>query len=55
VVLNTGIDSEADKNLIADVARDLGLIAGQKPVLAKSKKAIANFKLRARGRWLVRM
>jgi large subunit ribosomal protein L5 len=47
VVLNTGIDSEADKNLIADVARDLGLIAGQKPVLAKSKKAIANFKLRA--------
>ncbi|MFO1448697.1 MAG: 50S ribosomal protein L5 [Opitutaceae bacterium] len=47
IVLNTGIDSEADKNLIADVARDLSLIAGQKPVLAKSKKAIANFKLRA--------
>lgn len=47
VVLNTGIDSEADKNLIADIARDLSLIAGQKPVLAKSKKAIANFKLRA--------
>ena len=46
IVLNTGIDSDADKNLIADVARDLGLIAGQKPVLAKSKKAIANFKLR---------
>jgi len=47
VVLNTGIDSEADKNLIADIARDLALISGQKPVLAKSKKAIANFKLRA--------
>ena len=46
IVLNTGIDSDADKNLIADVARDLGLVAGQKPVLAKSKKAIANFKLR---------
>jgi large subunit ribosomal protein L5 len=45
--LNTGIDSEADKNVIADVQRDLGLIAGQKPVLAKSRKAIANFKLRA--------
>lgn len=44
--LNTGIDSDADKNLIADVQRDLGLIAGQKPVLAKSRKAIANFKLR---------
>jgi len=44
--INTGIDSDADKNLIADVQRDLGLIAGQKPVLAKSRKAIANFKLR---------
>lgn len=47
IVLNTGIDSEADKNVIADVGRDLALIAGQKPVFAKSKKAIANFKLKA--------
>jgi large subunit ribosomal protein L5 len=46
VVLNTGIDAEADKNQIADTARDLGTIAGQKPVLTKSKKAISNFKLR---------
>jgi large subunit ribosomal protein L5 len=46
ISLNTGIDSEADKNQITDIQRDLGLIAGQKPVLAKSKKAIANFKLR---------
>jgi large subunit ribosomal protein L5 len=46
VVLNTGIDADADKNQIADTARDLGLIAGQKPVLTKSKKAISNFKLR---------
>lgn len=44
--LNTGIDAEADKNQIADVQRDLGLIAGQKPILAKSRKAIANFKLK---------
>jgi large subunit ribosomal protein L5 len=46
VVLNTGIDADADKNQIADAARDLGLIAGQKPVLTKTKKAISNFKLR---------
>jgi large subunit ribosomal protein L5 len=46
IVLNTGIDAEADKNQIADAARDLGLISGQKPVLTKSKKAISNFKLR---------
>ena len=47
ISLNTGIDAEADKNQISDVARDLGAIAGQKTVLAKSKKAIAHFKLRA--------
>jgi large subunit ribosomal protein L5 len=47
ISINTGIDAEADKNQIADVARDLASIAGQKPVLAKSKKAVANFKLRA--------
>ncbi len=46
VVLNTGIDADADKNQIADSARDLGIIAGQKPVLTKTKKAISNFKLR---------
>src|SRR5690349_9390419 len=46
VVLNTGIDADADKNQIADAARDLGSIAGQKPVLTKSKKAISNFKLK---------
>lgn len=46
VSLNTGIDAEADKNRIADAARDLGIIAGQKPVLARTKKAISNFKLK---------
>ncbi len=46
IVLNTGIGAEADKTVIADTARDLGLIAGQKPILTKSKKAISNFKLR---------
>ena len=44
--LNTGIGAEADKNQIADIARDMALIAGQKPILNKSRKAIANFKLK---------
>ncbi len=44
--LNTGIDAEADKNQIADIARDMAIIAGQKPVLAKTRKAISNFKLK---------
>ncbi len=46
IVLNTGIGSDADKNMIADTARDMGLIAGQKPILNRSRKAIANFKLK---------
>ena len=46
IVINTGISSEADKNTIADTARDIGLIAGQKPVLNRTKRAIANFKLK---------
>ena len=46
IVLNSGIDAEADKNQIADVQRDLGLIAGQKPILSRTRKAISNFKLK---------
>ena len=46
IVLNTGIDADADKNQIADIQRDMGLIAGQKPILNRSRKAIANFKLK---------
>ena len=44
--INTGIDADADKNQIADIARDMGVIAGQKPILNRSRKAIANFKLK---------
>jgi len=46
ISINTGIDADADKNQIADIVRDVSAIAGQKPVLAKSRKAIANFKLK---------
>jgi large subunit ribosomal protein L5 len=46
ISINTGIDADADKNQIADIQRDIAAIAGQKPVLARSKKAIANFKLK---------
>lgn len=46
VSINTGIDADADKNQIADIQRDVAAIAGQKPVLARSRKAIANFKLK---------
>jgi large subunit ribosomal protein L5 len=46
VSINTGIDADADKNQIADIQRDIAAISGQKPVLNRARKAIANFKLK---------
>jgi large subunit ribosomal protein L5 len=46
ISINTGIDADADKTQIADVARDIAALAGQKPILNRSRKAIANFKLK---------
>src|SRR5690606_13163633 len=46
ISLNTGIDADADKNQISDIARDIGALSGQKPILNRSRKAIANFKLK---------
>jgi len=47
VVLNMGIgEAIADKKKLDSAANDLGLIAGQKPVLTKAKRSIAGFKIR---------
>jgi large subunit ribosomal protein L5 len=48
IVLNMGV-GEATQNakLIEKAAEELAVIAGQKPVIRKARKSIANFKLRA--------
>jgi large subunit ribosomal protein L5 len=46
ISINTGIDADADKNQIADIQRDIAAISGQKPILNRARKAIANFKLK---------
>lgn len=47
IVLNMGIgEGVADKKKVDSAARDLALIAGQKPVLTKARKSISTFKLR---------
>ena len=48
IVLNMGL-GEATQNpkLLDSAVEELAAITGQKPVVTKSKKAIANFKLRA--------
>jgi large subunit ribosomal protein L5 len=48
IVVNCSVGKEADrKQAIEDAVKDITLITGQKPVVTLSKKAIANFKLRA--------
>jgi large subunit ribosomal protein L5 len=46
IVLNSGINASRDKNWINDLAKELGLIAGQKPVITRARKSISNFKVR---------
>ena len=46
IVVNMGVSAELDKAAVEDAAKDLASITGRKPVIAKSRKSIANFKLR---------
>ncbi len=48
ITLNMGVsEAVADKKVIEHAVGDLTKIAGQKPVVTKSRKAIAGFKIRA--------
>ncbi|HSQ37830.1 MAG TPA: 50S ribosomal protein L5 [Acidimicrobiia bacterium] len=48
IVVNMGLgDAVADKSVVEGAVADLALITGQKPRVNKSRKSIANFKLRA--------
>ncbi|MGA8499207.1 MAG: 50S ribosomal protein L5 [Xanthobacteraceae bacterium] len=47
VVINMGIgEGVADRKKVDGAAADLGLIAGQKPIVTKARKSIATYKLR---------
>lgn len=47
VVLNIGVgEAVGDSKKVKSAAADLGLIAGQRPVITKARKSIAGFKLR---------
>ena len=48
ITLNMGVGkSTQDKKILDNAVADLAKIAGQKPVVTKAKKSIANFKVRA--------
>lgn len=47
IVINCGCGDARDNSKIIDsVMNDLGLITGQKPVVCRAKKSVANFKVR---------
>jgi len=47
IVVNMGVgEAVGDSKVIHSAAEDLGLITGQKPLITKARKSIANFKLR---------
>ena len=49
IVINMGLGLDANDNKVLKIIEtDLANIAGQKPVVTKSKKAISNFKTRAK-------
>lgn len=46
IVINMGVSAALEKGAVDDAVKDLGMITGRKPVLNRSRKSIANFKLR---------
>ncbi|MGQ3674189.1 50S ribosomal protein L5 [Xanthobacter sp. TB0139] len=47
VVINMGVgEATADTKKVTNAASELGLIAGQKPVMTRARKAVSNFRLR---------
>lgn len=46
IIVNMGVSASLEKGAIDDAAKDLSLITGRKAVISKSRKSIANFKLR---------
>lgn len=47
IVISMGIaEASKDKNAVQDCIKEMTFLSGQKPIVTKARKAIANFKLR---------
>jgi len=46
IVVNMGINASLEKGAMEDATKDLTQLTGRKPVISRSKKDVANFKLR---------
>jgi len=46
IVINMGVPTSREKGALEEAVKDLAAITGRKPVINRSKKSVANFKLR---------
>jgi large subunit ribosomal protein L5 len=46
IVVNSAFKADADKGHQAEVAKEIGKLTGQKPIVTKARKSISNFKVR---------
>ena len=46
VVINSAYRADTDKNLQAEILKEISKIAGQKPVVTHARKSVSNFKVR---------
>jgi len=46
VVINMGVNSKHDKDVITEAQAELMTITGQKPIVTRAKKSVANFHVR---------
>ncbi|MBN2451979.1 MAG: 50S ribosomal protein L5 [Lentisphaeria bacterium] len=46
IVVNTGVGTSRDREVMDSALQTLSVITGQKPVITKARKSISNFKLR---------
>lgn len=46
IVINSRINSEADKSWVVEVVKDITTITGQKPIVTRARTSVANFKVR---------
>jgi large subunit ribosomal protein L5 len=46
IVINSAFRADVEKSAVAEIQRDIALIAGQQAIVTKARKSISNFKVR---------
>lgn len=47
IVVNSGLgEAKVDKDIIDEMLRDVTMLAGQRPIVTKTRKAVSNFKIK---------